>query len=398
MVITKAGMEKLWNSNYLKIWTGNFLIYFSFTLVVPLMPLYLSETFGASKQQIGLALAGYTLMALVIRPFSGYFVDNFKRKTVLLISNFLFFILFFGYIIAGSITSFAVFRTLHGLPFGAATVAASTVAIDVLPSSRRGEGIGYYGLSNNLATAIGPVLAIYALQQFKGDFQMLFWLSLIFALAGLIIDSTIKLPDRPPVHTSRAVSLDRFFLLNGWRESIPVICFALSYGVVSTYVAIYGKEELGITGGTGIFFTLFAAGLIVSRLTGAKALSRNRVSANATFGVLAALTGYVLFALLHNRFGYYSSAFIIGLGNGHMYPAFQTMFINLADHDRRGTANSSILISWDAGLGLGVLLGGLIAGVSGYHLAFWMAAAMNAAGLIYYFASVRQHFEKNKLR
>ena len=140
--------DKLWNSNYLKIWTGNFLLNFSFTLIVPLLPLYLSETFGASNDTIGMALAGYTLMALIIRPFSGYIVDNYPRKTVLLICNFLFFLLFFGYIIAGTLTMFTIFRTLHGAPFGSTTVAASTVAIDVLPSSRRTEGIGYYGLSS----------------------------------------------------------------------------------------------------------------------------------------------------------------------------------------------------------------------------------------------------------
>ena len=161
--------DRLWNSNYLKIWTGNFLLNFSFTLIVPLLPLYLSERFGAANDTIGMALAGYTLVALMIRPFSGYVVDNCPRKAVLLVCNFFFFLLFFGYIVAGSLTMFTIFRTLHGAPFGATTVAASTVAIDVLPSSRRTEGIGYYGLSNNLATALGPVLAIYLLHAFSGN-------------------------------------------------------------------------------------------------------------------------------------------------------------------------------------------------------------------------------------
>ena len=143
--------ERLWNGNYIKIWAGNFLMHFSFTLIVPLLPLYLSETFGAGKDTIGLVLAGYTVMALLVRPFSGFMVDRFPRRAVLLICNFLFFALFTGYLAAGSLTMFALFRTLHGAPFGASTVAASTVAIDVLPSSRRTEGIGYYGLSSNLA-------------------------------------------------------------------------------------------------------------------------------------------------------------------------------------------------------------------------------------------------------
>ncbi len=390
--------DKLWNSNYLKIWTGNFLLNFSFTLIVPLLPLYLSETFGASNDTIGMALAGYTLMALVIRPFSGYVVDNYPRKAVLLVCNFFFFVLFFGYIAAGSLTLFTIFRTLHGAPFGATTVAASTVAIDVLPSSRRTEGIGYYGLSNNLATALGPVLAIYMLQAFRGDFIALFWLSTAFSMAGLLIDASIKLPAREFRPEKKVISLDRFFLLKGWREAIAILTYAFSYGIVSTYVAIYGKEELRMTGGTGIFFTLFAVGLIVSRLTGAKALRQNRVTYNASVGTIVSMLGYLVFAAMHNPVGYFASAFIIGLGNGHMYPAFQNMFINLAENSQRGTANSSILTSWDAGIGLGVLFGGVLSEHFGYHSAFWAALVINAAGVLWYFLHVRRHFEANKLR
>lgn len=390
--------EKLWNADYLKVWTGNFLIHFSFTLIVPLLPLYLSETFGANKETIGLCLAGYTVMALIIRPFSGYLVDSFPRRAVLIIFNFLFFALFAGYLVAGSLTLFTIFRTLHGAPFGAATVAASTVAIDVLPSSRRSEGIGYYGLSNNLATAIGPVVAIYVLEAFKGNFQALFWLSFLFSLLGLILDATIKLPKRDFVPEKKVISLDRFFLLKGWREAVAILCFSFSYGVVSTYVAIYGKEELGITTGTGLFFTLFAVGLIVSRLTGAHALRKGQISRNAAIGVVIALCGFLTFAAVKNTAGYFCSAFIIGLGNGHMYPAFQNMFINLAPNSQRGTANSSILTSWDAGVGLGILAGGLLAEYLGYHWAFWAAGAVNASGVAFYFLVIRRHFEANRLR
>lgn len=390
--------EKLWNSNYIKIWIGNFLIHFSFALIVPLLPLYLSQTFGAGKDTIGLVLAGYTVMALVIRPFSGFMVDSFPRRVVLIVCNFLFFALFAGYLVAGSLTAFTIFRTLHGAPFGATTVAASTVAIDVLPSSRRTEGIGYYGLSNNLAMAIGPVLAIYVLQAVHGNFDVLFVLSLLISLSGLILDATIRLPRRDFVPNKKVISLDRFFLVKGVREAAAMLCFAFSYGVLSTYVAIYGKEELGVTGGTGLFFTFLAVGLILSRLTGAHALKDNRVSRNATMGVLVSLVGYTLFAGIHSLVGYYTAAFIIGLGNGHMYPAFQNMFINLAEHNQRGTANSSILTAWDAGVGFGVLAGGFLAEHQGYHAAFWAAMAVNAAGVIYYLLKVRRHFEQNKLR
>ena len=175
--------EKLWNSNYTKVWIANFMIFFSFMLLAPMLPLYMSDTFDANKDIIGIVLSGYTLTALLIRPFSGFFVDSFPRKRVLLVVLLLYFLCFAGYLAAGSLVLFAIVRTLHGGPFGASTVANSTVAIDVLPSSRRNEGIGFYGISNNLGSAIAPSVGIF-IYRYVHDFNMLFWLAFIIAGIG----------------------------------------------------------------------------------------------------------------------------------------------------------------------------------------------------------------------
>lgn len=389
--------ERLWNANYLKVWVANFMIFFSFMLLTPLLPLYLKDTFDASKDTIGLVLSGYALTALIIRPFSGFFVDSFPRKKVLLISYFLFFSFFAGYLVAGSLLLFAIIRTMHGAPMGATTVANSTVAIDVLHPTRRAEGIGYYGLSNNIASATAPAIAIYLLQQ-THSYDLLFWIALLTAGCGFAINSTLKLNPKELVKDKPKLSMDRFFLLKGWSECIVMICHAFAYGIISTYVAIYGKEELGVTGGTGIFFALLSIGLIVSRLIGGPSLRKGRVAQNAAAGLVVAFSGYLLFAAIHTLWAYYSAALIIGLGSGHMYPAFQTMFINLAPHTQRGTANSTLFISWDTGLGLGVLVGGVAAEHFGYHSAFWIAAAVYLFGTAGFFAYVRNHFLKNKMR
>ncbi len=392
-----APKEKLWNSNYLKVWCANFMIFFSFMLLTPLLPLYLSETFGADKQMIGIVLSGYTLTALIIRPFSGYLVDSFPRKVVLLVSYGLFCAFFLGYIAAGSLVLFAIVRTLHGAPFGASTVSNSTVAIDVLHPQRRAEGIGYYGLSNNIATAIGPTVALMIYGAWQ-NYDMLFWMAFLVSAAGLIINYTLELKKRERVQVKRPVSLDRFILLKVWSQGLCMICYSFSYGVLSTYIAIYGKDELGITGGTGLFFMLLSIGLILSRLVGSRTLRAGKIVENASIGIAISLFGYLLFASLHNYIGYYGAALIIGLGNGHMFPAFQTMFLNLASNDQRGTANSTLLVSWDIGVGLGILAGGSVAEHLGYHAAFWTAFAVNLAGVIFFYLYSRQNFQKNKLR
>ena len=484
-------MEKLWNSNYCKVMAANFSLFFAFYVLTPLLPLYLSEHFGATKDMIGLVLSGYTVTALVMRPFSGFLVDSFPRKTVLLLSFTVFAIFFAGYLAASTLLMFTIVRTLHGGPFGALTVANSTVAIDVLPSSRRTEGIGYYGLSNNLAMAIAPTIGIF-IYRYTHSFELLFWIALIVAFAGLAVDASLKtrprktlpqplktlpqpLPvgrggitstigntatkdtptvgknatkDTPtvgktanentssvgkcaykvtiPLPTGRGrgrgffVSLDRFFLLRGWLIGANMVAFGFSFGVLSNYLAIYGKEVLGISGGTGAYFMLCSLGLMLSRLQGGKALRQGRVTHNAASGMVISLVGYTLFILiptlvqfagaadggskfftlhasLFTLSSYYLSALLIGLGNGHMWPAFQNMTISVAPNSQRGTANSTILVSWDVGMGMGILAGGIIAEHFGYGAAFWTVVAVNALGVLTFFATTRRFFLQRNL-
>src|SRR5574344_2905686 len=103
-------MDKLWNKDYNKVMVANFMLYFAFYILTPLLPLYLSETFGATKDTIGIVLSGYTVAALIIRPFSGYVVDSFSRKKVLMFCLSVFFVFVFGYLAAGTLLMFAIVR------------------------------------------------------------------------------------------------------------------------------------------------------------------------------------------------------------------------------------------------------------------------------------------------
>ena len=381
---------------------ANFSLFFAFYVLTPLLPLYLSEHFGATKDMIGLVLSGYTITALVIRPFSGYMVDSFPRKIVLMVSFGAFAIFFAGYLAASTLLLFTIVRTLHGGPFGTLTTANATVAIDVLPSSRRTEGIGYYGLSNNLAMALAPTIGIYV-YQLTHSFEFLFWIALIVACAGWLVDATVTLPSKEIVRNKSKLSLDRFFLVRGWLLGLNMAAFGFSFGVLSNYLAIYGKEVMGITGGTGTYFLLCSVGLIASRLQGSKALRQGRVTYNAGSGMVISLIGYTIFIAFSTLgdslmyIGYYGSALLIGLGNGHMWPAFQNMTINVAHNNQRGTANSTILISWDIGMGLGILLGGVIAEFLGYGSAFWTVVIVNAAGVLTFFLATKAFFLKRNL-
>ncbi len=405
--IEHTALPKLWNANYTKVWVANFMIFFSFMLVMPLLPLYMTEEFGAGKHTIGVVLSGYTVTALFARVFSGYIVDTFNRRTVLLLSYGLFACFFLGYLIGGSMILFAIVRTMHGAPFGTTTVANSTVAIDVLPSVRRAEGIGYYGLANNLGTAISPTIGLF-LYEAVGNFQIIFLLSFFMAALGVFINYTVKYPKKtkPTVTVAEVqlskketglMRLDRFFLVKSWSVGLMLAALAFPYGVISTYIAIYAKEQLGLTKGAGVYFLVLSVCLMLSRLTGGKSLRQGKVIHNAAIGMSISVFGYLCFASFHNFFGVFANAVLLGLGNGHMMPAVQNMFVNLAPHNRRGTANASFLTSWDLGVGLGVLVGGIAVELCDYYAAFWTAFVMNALGVAFFFAYVKKHYNLNKL-
>jgi MFS family permease len=389
---------KLFTGNYLKVWIANFMMYFSFYFVTPLLPLYLRDVFDADKAMIGLVLSGYSVAALAIRFFSGYIVDRFSRKKVLLIGYASFALFFLGYYLTGSLILFAVIRTLHGAPFGLTSVSSNTVAIDVLPSQRRGEGIGYWGLSNNFAMAVGPSLSLMLYHHFN-SYNLLFTVSLVVALLGLLINTFVDCKYRPPIMEKKKMSLDRFLLLEGWSQGVCIAFIAMSYGILSTYIAIYSQDVLNITTGTGTFFMLFAFGLILSRFVGVQALSKGFEVRNATYGVIVVVIGYLVFALWQNLYGYYISAVVIGFGQASMYPAVQTMFLKMTTNDKRGTANATILTSWDLGVGLGIIFGGYVAEhLGGYNSAFLVSAAVSILSLMFFLLYAKKDYLKKELR
>lgn len=389
--------EALWNRNYIAVCAANFLLFFAFYLLLPMLPFYLRDTFGTDKQMIGIILSGYTITALIIRPFGGFIVDSFPRKQVLLICYFSFFVFFAGYLVAGTLLLFTIVRALHGFTFGAVTVANSTMAIDVLAPSRRAEGIGYYGVSNNLAMAIGPALSMYMYDHGIAT-SLIFLTSLGAAGIGLSLNATLKTRHREPVKEKQPVSLDRFFLTNAIPESLMVMFFSFAYGILSTYVAIFGKDEIGIEGGSGLFFLLLATGLIGARLLSAQWVKRGLLTRNIGTGMAVTIIGFTTFVLWNSATGYYISALILGCGYGAMCPSFQTVFIDLAPNNRRGTANSTYLTSWDLGLGIGVLLGGSIAEHVSYHAAYGVATAICIIGIGTFLLHTARHFNRHKLR
>lgn len=387
--------EKLITANYVWSFLSSFLMFFAFYHLLPILPMYLVDKFDASKSLIGIILSSYTITALLIRPFAGYLVDSFPRKMLLIICYCLFVAFFGGYILAATVFWFAVLRATHGVAFGLVTISNSTVAIDVMPSSRRNEGIGYYALSTNIAMAIGPMTALYLFDIFK-DYNYIFFTSLISGVVGIFCVLMIKPPKREKVQRE-AISFDRFFLIKGLPCAMVFTLLAFSYGILTTYVAVYGAEEVGIESGTGLFFVVMAAGLILSRVLSAKMMNNGKLNEVVIIGIISMIISYFIYIFVKTELFFYISAAMLGVSYGYVCPAFQAMFINLGKHNQRGTANSTYYISWDMGIGVGVLIGGQIADISDYTTSYIVGLVLVVIGLIFFKSIVASYYTRNKL-
>lgn len=396
--------DKLVTSSYCFILAANFLLYFGFWLLIPVLPFYLSEVFSAGNSTIGIILSCYTVAALCIRPFSGYFLDSFARKPLYLMAYFIFMTMFAGYIIAGSLTLFIMFRIIQGVSFGMVTVGGNTVVIDIMPSSRRGEGLGYYGLSNNIAMAVGPMSGLF-LHDAGMSFTTIFCCSLGSCMAGFVCASLVKPPYKPPVRRE-PISLDRFILLKGIPAGISLLLLSIPYGMTTNYVAMYAKQ-IGINATTGFFFTFMAIGMAISRIFSGKIVDRGKITQVISAGLyLVVFSFFLLSACVYLiswnnmvcTIVFFSVALLLGVGFGIMFPAYNTLFVNLAPNSQRGTATSTYLTSWDVGIGIGMLTGGYIAEVSTFDKAYLFGACLTIVSMLYFNGKVAPNYHKNKLR
>lgn len=384
---------KLWSLSYLNVCLANFLMACSFNLLMPSIPLYITEQMGVPQSQTGIVLASYAIALMFVRPFSGFIVDLYSRKKILLIAFSCYVLIFFGYFWATTVLLFIVVRFIHGITWGLSTVSSSTLAIDVVPSERRAEGIGYYGTFMNVAMAIGPFIAIHIYNH--SGFDVLLWCAIAMGALGIISVSLIKAPIKTKVERQK-ISFDRFFLIKGWPIFLNQLLPCFAWGTIGPFVAQYGKG-IGIPN-AGIFFLFWAGGIIASRVFAGKLVDKGKIHEVNVSAMAIVAIAFLVFALVHNIYAFCISGLFIGVGFGMMFPALQTLYINLAENNQRGTANSTYLIGFDLGLALGMLVGGYLTGYFSFETLYMVASGLCAVSVVVYWTCSRVIFERKRLR
>lgn len=402
--MAEVTQDRLFTRDYIFVCIAAFMMSFSFFILVPTLPMYLKDTFGISPAMVGVVLSCYVVAVLSVRPMAGFVADTLPRKRVYIVSYAIFVASFLGYFfITQTLALFILLRVLHGFSFGMLTTAGNTLVIDVMPSSRRGEGLGYYGVTNNLAMAFGPMVGLFVIS--SGNYTLLFLTSLITGIVGLVLGALVRAPRKKIEKTEFKLSADRFFLKEGIRACFAFFLLAVPYGMTTSYMALYAAQS-GITHNAGLFFTVMAAGLITSRLNSGKRVDRGFVTETIIVGICIALVGGFGEAILSTVSAwsiaagyatYFLTAFLFGYGYGTMFPAYNTLFINLAPNSRRATANATYLTGWDVGIGGGMLLGGYISELD-YSYCYMLGAVLIFLALLFFEYVVTPHYHQHKLR
>lgn len=397
--------DKLWTRSFISACVGNFLLFFAFYLLVPIFPLYLIETFHTSKSLVGLVLSSYTIAALLIRPLSAFILDMVNRKPVYVVAFLLFVISFVGYPLASALAVFLFIRILHGFTFGFVTTAGNSLVVDIMPASRRGEGLGYFGVANNMAMAIGPMISLFMHESYS--FNSIFYTAIVSGIVGFGFAMAIKSGKKMERTEKQPIAFDRFFLFKGFNAGVCLMLMGIPYGMVVTYVALYGKE-LGIKSGIGVFFSLMAVGLIGSRLFAGKMVDRGKLVKVVAYGTFVCIITFFILVgikninMQHDKIIlsiFYMVSLSLGVGYGMLFPAYNTLFVNLAPNNRRATASSTYMTTWDIGVGIGLVGGGILADShGGLQLAYLAGAFAAGLSLIFFVRTAGPHFEKYKLR
>lgn len=386
----------LWNRNFILVNLGNFLMYNAFYMLLPILPLYLANHLHASESIIGTILSLYTIAALITRPVAGFWLDKASRKPLMMCFYLFYISMCLSYTLAATLGLFFIIRFVHGIAFGCSTVGINTMAVDIIPCERRGEGLGIYTSSTSLAMATGPLISLFMYEN-GIEFNAIFIAVFCVGLTGFLATANIK-PGKDVQRSTRKFSISSLLLRKGLPVAAVMVLLTFGYGIITVYLSIYAKEEVGLTQGTGYYFTIFSAGLVAARLSSSMILRSGKYIMVFALGIISLIIGFFIVAFILNPTAFYSSAIFMGIGYGLISPTAQTMIINLGEDTERGAANATYLTFFDLGVGAGVFCGGIIAQYSNYSTAYAVGFALTILGLVYLLTLIRKHFYKYRLR
>ncbi len=382
--------EKIWTKDFTLIVFANFFVFLCFQMTLPTIPLYINQL-GGNDQLIGIVVGVFTFSALLIRPYAGQALESRGRRFVFLTGLSIFTLAtgMFGFV-ASMFFIFAL-RIIQGVGWGLSTTASGTIATDLIPANRRGEGMGYFGLAGNLALAFGPTLGL-ALAGFI-SFEKLFLICGILSVVAFLLAT----PIRYKKVEQKAVAIKKwdFYEKTALPPSLLMFFITVPFGGIASFLPIYSAQK-GI-GGLEWYFLLYAVALMLTRLYAGKLYDLKGHQAVFFPGTILIIGSMLLLAWLPNSLVMYIAAILFGLGFGTVQPALQAWAVRDATDRRKGMANATFFSFFDLGVGIGAICFGQIAYYFNYS-AIYLVAAFSIFGAIFLYLYFLKKEKQMKLQ
>lgn len=367
----------IWTKDFVGIAVINLLIFCGFQMLIPTLPIYMKSLSGADAV-IGWITGLSTIAALLIRPFSGLATDKFGRKGTLLTGIAIIIAVTLAYMFFPVVGIILAIRFLHGIGWGMATTASNTVATDIIPRQRFGEGMGFFSLSTAISMALAPGigLAVLAALQIRG----LALVSAAFAATALILSLFLPYRKVTPKETEKQKMV--LYERTAIRPSIIIFFVTATYGSIVGFISLYALDR-GIED-IGAFFLIFAAAMLLARPLFGKLIDRFGFHAAMIPGLILLILSMFLLYRAASLPVFLVTAFSYGAGFGAVQSSLQTMSVVFAPRNRLGAANATFFTGFDGGIGFGSIIAGILASAWGYdrmYLAFTLFLIL--AGLLY---------------
>lgn len=385
---------KLWTRDLVLIILVNLCVFTNHIMSLSTFPFYI-QSLGGSEAVAGICAAAFAFVAVIIRPFVGWWLDNGVRKVALVVGLLLLGAAPLGYVFVPVLSMSIAFRMLHGIGLSFSNSTTATVASDVICRPRFAEGMGYFGMATALASAIAPALGLSLMEGF--GFGTLYAVAAGIAGLGLVLFAFVR---TRKVNVPKK-KLDLRTIIN--RDSLPatatMLVFMLTFGALENFVAIFAAENSLPSG--SIYFIVMSVMLLVVRITLGKLVDQRGEAIFVYTCNAAMLAAFLLLALVPNTVTYILSAALAGYAFGGLEPSLQSMAVHTSTDETRGSANSTFLCGYDIGYGLGGGLAGSLITAMGYS-SMWMIVSLACVASVLIYVAWARHsdtsFSKNLAR
>ena len=388
--------SKLWSAPFLKVVGANTLSTLCNSMIAQALPLYVMAL-GSSEAVAGLIMGFFTITALISRPLAGIVIDSKGRRYVLLIGIATICVTSFGFSLSSAVMMIFIIRSIQGAGFSAFTTSAATIVADVLPRDRLSEGIGYYGVSFNIAMSFGPGLMLF-MRDILG-YSSIFVATGIISLLGFAVGSFIKYEkkqpktEQPAEKKPRKLSFSTMFEKSAIPGGLVLILISFPNGLVQTFLVKY-SETMAISG-IGLYFTFNSGFMILSRLVAGKLCDRFGVHRALPPGLFLIFGGLLLIAFAKSLAYFLIAGSMLGFGYGVLFPTIQAFVMRSVPLNRRGAASATYYCSQDLGRGSGSIIGGLMVQVIGFSTTFALYSLFIVGAFFMFQFVLRKHITKN---